>query len=874
MPSTVDEPTSTSPVRDSPAPRRPAPLRKWLWRSYLKTTLYPLLLVEVVIVAIYIWTTSAAHRENTEALRQISTDQLSGIARREARNISERLASVGRTTHLWGEQVGAFLADVPQASEAMHAEIAEGPDGMLHTRRDRGRGAVYFSGLVPADEAARNRVAASELLGPLMRDIKGSDDLIVQLYFTTADSMNRLYPWYDVPATFPPGIDITKENFYYLADATHNPGRRVRWTDAYLDPAGAGWIVSSIAPIYRGDALAATVGIDITLNTIIDEVVKLDIPWQGYGVLVDKQGNVIALPPDGEDDFGVPELTAVDYQTAIRDSTLQPADFNILRHPELAALGQLVGASVAGVGDTELHGQRMVGWSSVPETGWKLLVIVRTADIFADANRWRAEVTRIAVWMVSGMVGFYALFFAFLYARAQAESRRLSWPLTRLNAVMRAIASGDYRHTVPLSRITELDETGALLVDTGEQMARKVEALRESEEALRAARNEAVAANEAKGLFLAHMSHEIRTPLNGVLGMVELVRGAVREPEQQSRLDTALTSARHLLRIINDILDFSKIEAGRLHLEHAPFDLRALLEQLHALYSASAHAKGLALRVDLQPQTAACLVGDATRLQQVLSNLVSNAIKFTRLGEVVIAARVRADDAGRREIECSVTDTGIGMSPDALAKIFQPFSQADDSITRRFGGTGLGLSICNRLVQLMGGEGLAVKSAAGHGSSFSFRLVLDAPASEPAAAPAVDGQAAAAVSQGRLRILVAEDNPVNRMVIEAMLSQAGHEVTLAADGRDAVEAYAPGRFDLGLIDIHMPELDGFGVAREIRARERANGTHLPLIALTASAFQEDRERAAECGMEELVPKPVDMATLLAAVGRHAGGGTP
>ena len=445
MQSTANDKLSGAGARDKAG--RPAPLRQWLWRSYLKTTLYPLLLVEVVLVAIYLWTSSAAYRENTAALRHISTEELSGIARREARHISERLAGIGRTTRLFGQQVGAFLADVPLATEAMHAEIAEGPDGMRYTRRDRGRGAVYFSGLVPADEAARNRVAASELLGPLMRDIKESDELIVQLYFTTADSMNRLYPWYDVPATFPPGLDVTQENFYYLADATHNPERRVRWTDASLDPAGAGWIVSSIAPVYDEGVLEATVGIDITLNTIIDEVVKLDIPWQGYGVLVDQQGNVIALPPDGEHDFDLPELAAVDYQTAIRDGVLEPDDFNILRRPALASLGALVGASAAGVGDSELRGQRMVGWSSVPETGWKLLVIVRSAEIFADANRWRAEVTRIAAWMVGGMVGFYALFFAFLYLRA----RRKPPPLLAADATERRDA-GDRVGRLPAHR--------------------------------------------------------------------------------------------------------------------------------------------------------------------------------------------------------------------------------------------------------------------------------------------------------------------------------------------------------------------------------------------------------------------------------------
>ena len=863
----ANQPGSDTPARAGVS-AKPRPLRQWLWTSYLKTTLYPLLLVEVVIVAIYIWTTATAHRENTEALRQLSTAELKGIARREARNISERLAGVSRTTLLFSEEVREFLMDPPTATPEMHAEIGSTPEGMLYTVRDTGTGAVYYSGLHPIGPAERNKAAASALLGPVMRHIKDSDELVVQLYFTTHDSMNRLYPYYDVRSQFPPGIDVTRENFYFLADGTHNPQRKPGWTDAYLDPAGAGWIVSSIAPMYRGDFLEGTVGIDISLNTIVDEVLKLDIPWQGYGVLLDKEGNVIALPPSGETDWGVPELADVDYQTAITNNVLKPTDFNVRERSDLRSLAALLGGQPDGVGDASLSGPRLVSWSTVPATGWKLLVIVRQEEIFAGANRWYGKVSRIGLLMVAGMVGFYLLFFAYLYIRARTESLRLSRPLLRLNDVMRGIAAGAYRHRLEPSRIVELDETGALLVDTGEQMARKVEALRQSEDALRVARNEAIAANEAKSLFLAQMSHEIRTPLNGVLGMVELVRRATTDPAQHSRLGTAQTSARHLLRIINDILDFSKIEAGRLRLESAPFDLRALLEELMALYSASAHTKGLQLRSDLQPDASLWLLGDATRLQQVLSNLVSNAIKFTPKGEIVVSVRTRAQGDEGHELAFAVTDTGIGMEESTLAKIFTPFAQADDSITRRFGGTGLGLSICNRLVQLMGGAGLEVTSAAGQGSRFAFTLTLPAPQEQPVVEPALEAPPEAAEEGlGPLRILVAEDNPVNQLVVNEMLRQAGHAVTLAENGREAVNAYEPGRFDLGLIDIHMPELDGYGVAREIRALEAANGTHLPLIALTASAFQEDRERAAAAGMEALVPKPVDSATLLAAVER-------
>jgi len=397
---------------------------------------------------------------------------------------------------------------------------------------------------------------------------------------------------------------------------------------------------------------------------------------------------------------------------------------------------------------------------------------------------------------------------------------------------------------------------------------RDVTALKASEQAAIAAKEAAEAAAMAKSSFLAAMSHEIRTPMNGVLGMLEVLGRSELKPDQLRSVTVMRESADSLLRIIDDVLDFSKIEAGRLDVEAMPFSLRAMVEGTIETLTPDAKRRGLALFADAAGPGPDWLQGDPTRVRQILFNLIGNALKFTERGFVRIAASAVPEGDGAR-LTLSVEDSGVGMDDPTLARLFQPFTQADSSTTRRFGGTGLGLSIVRRLAELMGGE-VRADSAPGRGSRFTVTLRLGiaaAPAMRAAAEPIihVSVQTAAIASGG---VLLVDDHPVNREVLLRQLELLGLTASTAQDGLEALGIWREARQSMLLLDIHMPRMDGFALARAIRAEEQRLGLpRTTLIAVTANALQGEAERCYAAGMDGFLAKPVTLDGLSRALSR-------
>ena len=406
------------------------------------------------------------------------------------------------------------------------------------------------------------------------------------------------------------------------------------------------------------------------------------------------------------------------------------------------------------------------------------------------------------------------------------------------------------------------------LRDVREQRQRRL-SLEDLATRLRQAQQQAEAASAAKSVFLANMSHEIRTPFHGLMGMLSLLRETGLSGKQIDYLRTATESADHLLAILNDLLDMSQLESGRMTLALAPVDLRTLLRDVEALMRPQASAKQLALHIETDPDVPEQFVADATRVKQVVFNLLSNAIKFSEHGAVVLEVHRRTDAQGAPLLEFAVADTGIGMDEETVAQLFQRFAQGDSSRSRRHHGTGLGLQISRDLARLMGGD-ITVRSKLGAGSRFAFQLPLK---ELRAAAPAV-AQAAAAAAPGagtrRLEILVAEDHPVNRQYMAALLDSLGHNGHFTANGEEAVAAVRERRFDIVLMDLHMPGLDGVGATRAIRALPDAAAATLPIVALTADALPETRERCLVAGMNDFLTKPVSPQKLALSLRRLFG----
>jgi signal transduction histidine kinase len=473
-------PTTTVSLKSGagvPPPARERTLFRWMWRSYLRTALVPLLVVELMLVVAYFATNTLTKDANITAIRATAEQSLAEVVRLNAGVASERLAAVTDLTRVLQRQTAEAVARPETVDPDEVARFTFDAEGVVYyTNVESGGAAGFYSGVIPVDEAMKRKAAALAVLDPVLRDITDSNGLVVQAYYNTWDSYNRIYPYFDTASTYAPRLDIPSFNFYYEADAAHNPERGVVWTDAYVDPAGQGWLTSAIAPVYKGDALEGVVGVDITLNAIVNRVLDIETPWGGQAILIDRDGTILAMPEGAEGTLGLSEVGTHTYAEAVKSNTFKSSDYAIDR---VAGLSDLpIMDSDGGVGTAMLSDEsHLVAWNVVPGVDWHLAVFVPEAALYQSAVSVGDRFDRMGMWIVAILVLFYVAFLSALYWVARRDAARLAAPLEGLAQTAGRIAEGAFDQPERRGPVAELTDLSHAIAGMGRQLGEKTDRL-------------------------------------------------------------------------------------------------------------------------------------------------------------------------------------------------------------------------------------------------------------------------------------------------------------------------------------------------------------------------------------------------------------
>lgn len=682
-------------------------LDRWFWRSFLRTALLPLLVIELGFLLVYWVSAQMIYQDNSHAIGEISKAFLPRAVETEARAIAERLDGVAGITRLFAAETRRALTTPVTVDAAEQARYQYMPDGSVMTVRDNGGAAAFYSGIVPLGPRQAQVIRRSVQLDPFMRNAKASNPLIAQLYLNTKDSFNRIYPYFDVKGQYPAKMDIPSFNFYYEADGRHNPGRKAVWTDAYLDPAGQGWMVSSIAPVWQDQTLAGVVGIDITLQTVVDALLKRDLPWNAYMMLLGRDGTILALPPQGERDWGLQELGKHSYTEAIRKNVFKPERYRIDLQPEGKALMAAMKQQANGVAATRLaHGEgELVAWSRVAGPGWTLLMVAEEPVMLAEATRLHHRMTNIGWLMLAALLLFYVVFFALLARRARLMSHQVVSPLADFQQAVAAIGAGRYHTPIASQPITELDELGRHIRQMGDRLASAAnteeQARQQVEQALAAERT----INQQQQHFIEVLSHEVRTPLAQI--------DSVAQALQRRQLSGDALAGR--VQLIRDAGERLAATLDRSLLAMLPVADNGEPQVCVALTPMLARVAGLTAAGErLQAQILAETTPPvrASLLQAVLQELVANGLKH---GEG--AVRVHCDQHDGSWV-LRVSGSGPALAADELPRLVQPFYRGEQ---QRADGSGLGLTMVTRFVAAMNGQ-CELATADGEGLIVTVRL--------------------------------------------------------------------------------------------------------------------------------------------------------
>jgi len=695
----------------------PQPLARWLQRSYMRAAIIPLVSIELLFLLIYWLSGTISYRSNVEAVASISRTYVSDIATREGSTVDAQLDGVALMTETFARASARALTTPHNPPASEKARYGRGSGGTFVTLRGDPAedAAAFYSGAVPVGPEEIDKVWRSTALDPGMRDIVASSPLVSQVYVNTSDSYNRIFPYIDVTRQYAPGMRIPDYNFYYEADAKHNPRRKAVWTDAYVDPAGGGWMVSSIAPVYDRDRLLAVVGIDVTVDSIIRQVLNIRLPWNGYAMLIGRDGTILALPEPAERDLGLRELRRHAYADAIRSDTFKPDTFNINHRPELAPLARQLGRGRRETALLHLSGRNLIVASApLPDTGWTLAVLVPQSEVLAEADALRDRFELTGIVMAAVLLLFYVGFFALLVRRARAMSRRVGSPLQAIEAIMARIGAGQYQQQPLHSGIAELDHVSDRLVDMGRTLGDAHERILKQDQEIRRALASEQETTRGQRRLISVISHELRTPLTIIDSAGQILRrraGWLDEAAICERADLLREAAARMGGIVGSAVDFASFDPQ----STGPQPQRLVLSDI--LSFATATQPQAAGRIQLSvSEPERVLEGDAAMLTKALSSVLDNALKYGGDGSIEVSA-VCTDDT------CAITvrDRGGGVADDELPLLADLFFRGRDSTA--VPGAGVGLYLARQWLTLHGGS-LSLAAAAGGGLEVTLSLPI------------------------------------------------------------------------------------------------------------------------------------------------------
>ena len=685
-------------------------LGKILSNHFIKFSLIPILVVEVALIILYFSINSYISSKNITLLLKEAQSHTQAILENEATIISDKLAEISRMASIL-QSIHQHIMEKPKQFGLPNGEpkFDVASNGVFYKTNQVGS-SVYYSSYTKITELERQKAIFTEAMDISLKAIVDVNPNINAAYFNSWDNMNRLYPFIDkVYEQYGSHIKMEDYNFYYLADLKHNLEKKPIWTNAYLDPAGNGWMLSCVVPIYNNDFLEGVTGLDITINSFIKNILDRKLPYNANLFMVDKDGMIIAMPEKIETLLGLKELKEHLYTDSILKTISKPEEFNILtnKSPFASHFRDLINNETL-VATLKIEDKEYLTiQQDINETHWKLMILVDKNNIFSSIESLKKLSNIIGYLAIIFLLFFYIVFFYFLLKKIHIFSDSITKPITDLSTQTSQISEENKNVEILNTNISEIYQLSSNFVTMINELKKKRKKLYD-------AKIFAEEANKSKDDFLANMSHELKTPLNSINIISEIMmknKSGNLDEKQIKNLEIVHKCGKDLLSLINDVLDLSKLDAKQNIIHNSKIQLKDYMNSIYEMFYAQTKAKNLELIFKID-EDLDYIYSDQAKINQIIKNLLSNALKFTSKGKIYFLITNEKDN-----IKITIQDEGIGIPSDKLEYIFDRFKQVDGSTTRKYGGTGLGLTICKELVSLLNGE-INVFSKLDIGSTF------------------------------------------------------------------------------------------------------------------------------------------------------------